>query len=104
MNGATTEPWARIKRPPISTVTMMIGSSQNLRRAPRNLHIWITTSMFLSSSERIAEAVFRGTGRVAALPVRRGGALVAARERIASRRAHEERHGREDAEEDDSHH
>src|ERR1051325_9275125 len=105
MNGATTEPCARISRPPISTVTMMIGSSQNLRRSPRNLHIWTTTSIPppWGSSEQVAEAVYGRAGRLAALPVGRRRRLVAPGERIAPERAHQKRHRREDDEEDDAH-
>src|SRR5688500_20195570 len=50
MNGATTEPCASTSRPPMTTVTMMIGSSQYLRRAPRNRHIWIAKSISSSRS------------------------------------------------------
>src|SRR5262245_20944564 len=104
MNGATTEPWARISSPPMSTVTMMIGSSQNLRRAPRNLHIWRTKSIAALSLEQVLEAVFRRPGRIAPLPVRRRRRLVAPGERVAAREPHEEGDRREDAEEDDAHH
>src|SRR5438067_10214622 len=101
MNGATTEPWARTRSPPINTVTMMIGSSQNLRRAPRNFHIWNTRSM--GTSEEIGEAVVGRSRRVAALPVRRCGRVVAAIERIAPGEPHHDRNRREDGEENDAH-
>src|SRR3954465_2649858 len=102
MNGATTEPCARISSPPMSTVTMMIGSSQNLRREPRNLHIWKTMSIAISL-ERVREAVVGRPRRIAPLPVRRRGRVDGPVERVAAGEAHDQRDRREDDEEDDGH-
>src|SRR3546814_11465567 len=38
MNGATAEPWVSTTRPPNSTITSSIGSSQNFLRIRRNRH------------------------------------------------------------------
>src|SRR5258706_15458803 len=103
MKGPTTAPCARIKSPPMSTVTMMIGSSQNLRSAPRNLHIWKTISIAFSL-EKVLEAVVGRARGLAPFPVRRRRRVEAARQRVALREAHDERHRREHAEEDDPHH
>src|SRR5215210_1108398 len=103
MNGATTEPCASARSPPRSTLTRMIGSSQNLRRTPRNRHIWNTKSIRLSL-EKVPEAVVVRTGRVAALPVGRRGGLEAAGHRVAADGAHDQRGGREHAKENDAHH
>src|SRR5918994_5628625 len=100
MNGATTEPCASIRSPPSSTVTTMIGSSQNLRRAPRKRHIWTTKSICLSLLEHVAEAVVSRPRRVAPDPVARQPGVEAPGHRVAAEGAHHHRHGREQAEED----
>src|SRR3546814_10513698 len=38
MNGATADPWVSTTRPPNSTITSSIGSSQNFLRIRRNRH------------------------------------------------------------------
>src|SRR5258706_9146724 len=103
MKGPTTAPCARIKSPPMSTVTMMIGSSQNLRSAPRNLHIWKTISIAFSL-EKVLEAVVGRARGLAPFPVRRRRRVEAARQRVALREAHDQRHQREHAVEDAPHH
>src|SRR6185503_15596562 len=100
MNGATTEPCASTSSPPSSTVTTMIGSSQNLRRAPRKRHICITKSIARSLSEHVLEAVVRRPGRVAVHPVGGSRGLPAPLHRVAPGLAHEVADRGEDGEED----
>src|SRR5436190_15266783 len=106
MNGATTEPCASTSRPPSTTEMTMIGSSQYLRRAPRNCHICITKSMGrnLSCLEHVAVAVVGRARRLARHPVARLAGLEAPAHRVAAEGAHQHGDRGEDGEEDDPEH
>src|SRR5688500_565998 len=100
MNGATAEPWARTSRPPSTTLITMIGSSQNLRRAPRNFHIWTTKSMGRYLLVHVPETVVGRTGRVALHPIALGGGVELARHGVAPDDPHHHAGGGKDAEKD----
>src|SRR5687767_5279537 len=103
MNGATTEPCASTSSPPRTTVMVMMGSSQYLRRAPRKRHIWTTKSM-RTSLEHVFEAAVGGSRRVAVDPVGLPLRLEAPRQRIPPGRAHDPGGRGEDAEINDPEH
>src|SRR3981189_1811155 len=103
MNGATTEPWASTSRPPRTTLMMMMGSSQYLRRAPRKCHICVTKSIF-RLLEHVPVAVVRRSRRIAFDPVARLRRLEAPAHRVASERAHQQSYRREYGKEDHAEH
>src|SRR4051794_25639187 len=103
MNGATTEPCARTSKPPSTTVMTMMGSSQNLRREPRNCQICITKSIS-NLLEHVPIAVVRRSGRGAVDPVARLRRLEAPAHRIAPQGPHHHADRRENCEEDDAQH
>src|SRR5688572_28104046 len=104
MKGATAEPCASTSKPPSSTLTTMIGNSQNLRRASRKRHIWTTKSIFSTLLEHVAEAVFARAGRLARHPVAAPPRLEAAVHGVAAGEAHDDAHRREHGEEDQPQH
>src|SRR4051812_20725145 len=103
MNGATTEPCASTSRPPSTTEMTMMGSSQYLRRAPRNCHICITKSIF-DLLEHVPVAVLRRSRRLALDPVARRSRREAPAHRVAPEGAHQEPHRGENREEDHPEH
>src|SRR5215510_14655206 len=96
MNGATTEPLARTSSPPSTRLTTMIGSIQNLRRAPRNRHICSTKSIDLLL-EHVAETVVRRTRRGAIDPIAARLRGIAALHGVPTEPAHRSAHRREHA-------
>src|SRR5688572_18279952 len=103
MNGATAEPCASTSRPPSTTLMTMIGSSQYLRRAPRNFHI-CTTRSIACLLEHVPVAVVRRARRIAFDPVARRGGVPLAAHRVAAEQAHHHPEGGEHAEENHPQH
>src|SRR5262252_4403443 len=103
MNGATTDPCARIRSPPSTTRPRMIGSSQSFLRALRKSHSSFRKDM-VAFLELLLERIGRWPRRTAVDPVGGGVGVVAALERIAAHDAHDEcdrnEHAREHHEED----
>src|SRR6185295_3847184 len=104
MKGATTEPFASTSSPPSSTLTNMIGSIQNFRRAPRKRHICVTNSIVVWLLEHVAETVVGRPGRGAAFPVARALRLEAPLHGVAAEGAHRDPDRRENDEENQPHH
>src|SRR4029453_4061553 len=107
MNGATTDPWAKIRSPPSTTRPRMIGRSQSFLRALRKAHSSFRKDM-VAFLELLLERIGWRSRRLAVDPVRRGVRVVATLERIAAHEAHDEcdrnEHEREHHEEHDGAH
>src|SRR5882762_7464726 len=69
MNGAMADPWARIKRPPIITITIITGRSQSFLRMRRNAQNSGERSSYVSCSELARKAGPVGAGRIAIDPI-----------------------------------
>ena len=91
MNGATTEPFARISRPPSVTIMMTMGSSQSFFLALRNTHSSLINDI-LDTSELVFVRIRLRSDRVSCDPERVGDPL-AQPELVASRQSRDDGNG-----------
>ena len=104
MNGAIAEPCARTSSPPSSSITMMMGSSQNFLRARRKRHSSLQKGHGRDSVRTGSAARPARARRLALDPVGPGFRLESALHRVPARQAHHHADRRDDDEEHDAEH
>src|SRR5262245_26869052 len=100
MNGAITEPCARISRPPSTSIATISGSSHSFFRTRRNAHSSRRNDM-QDASELVLERLGRGARRIAFDPVGILGTATKV-ELVAAESAGHDGDRRDQHEEDDS--
>src|SRR6516164_4752729 len=103
MNGATAEIWLNTTRPPSSSITSMMGSSQYFLRTLRKAHSSIRTDIGAPRSEHVLQALRLRTGRRAMDPVARRLRIPLEAQQVLAREAQQQRGRGDDDEEQDAH-